>query len=286
MVTYRDLYSNTKSFLKICGIESHRFEASLLIKKATGIDKQSLAINGDAYANAKQISELSKMLEMRKNREPLQYILGEWEFFGLNFKVGKGVLIPRQDSETIVEAVIEKKIDSPIICDLCSGSGCIAIALEKNIPNSKCYAVEISQDAIKYLKQNIEENFSLVNIIQSDVLNEKTLGEVPKCDVITANPPYLTEQDMQSLQAEVAFEPSLALFGGDDGLWFYRGISALWKSRLKDGGRIFFEVGIGQENDVAEILAENSFVNIEYKKDLCGIIRVVSGEKLSRNLDS
>lgn len=276
------LYNNTKAILKMSGNENYRMEASLLIEKVTGFKKHELAILGYKIASQEQIEQISKLIERRKSGEPLQYIVGEWEFYGLNFKVGKGVLIPRQDTETLIDVVIEelKSSENPCIVDLCSGSGCIAVTLDKNLKDSQIFAVELSDEAIPFLNENIAYNNSDVKVVAGDVLDENILCSFPQFDCIVSNPPYLTENDMVVLQKEVRFEPEMALKGGNDGLYFYREIIRLWSKKLKQNGLIAFEIGINQEDDVKNILKENGYKDISFKKDLCGIIRVVYGRKI------
>jgi len=276
------LYSETKAVLKSVGIENFRMEASLLIEKVTGIKSHEIAIKGEGFATNEQVEFLNEMLERRQNFEPLQYILGEWEFFGLNFNVGSGVLIPRQDTETLVEVVLDelKSSGNPCIIDLCSGSGCIAISLEKNLKNAEVFVVELSNDAVKYLSQNALLNNSKVEIIKGDIFDKNILNKFDLVDCIVSNPPYINENDMKNLQSEVQFEPSMALAGGVDGLDFYERIVELWKEKLKPNGLIAFEIGINQEEDVRGILIENGFKNVTFKEDLCGITRVVFARKI------
>ncbi|MBR6622652.1 MAG: peptide chain release factor N(5)-glutamine methyltransferase [Ruminococcus sp.] len=228
----------------------------------------------------KKIRELT---EKRCFGYPLQYLLGQWEFFGFPVKVGEGVLIPRPDTETLVEQIIDicKKnhLESPEIADLCSGSGCIAIALKKHIPGAKVYAVELSDEALVYLRQNVSVNNTDIEIIQGDVLDENFSRRFSGLDIIVSNPPYLTGEEMQSLQTEVSYEPEKALYGGTDGLDFYRRMTALWKDSLKTGGWLAYEFGMGQHDAVKEILENNSFTDIELRIDGGGIIRTAAGRK-------
>ena len=228
----------------------------------------------------KKIRELT---EKRCSGYPLQYLLGQWEFFGFPVKVGEGVLIPRPDTETLVEQIIDicKKnhLESPEIADLCSGSGCIAIALKKHIPGAKVYAVELSDEALVYLRQNVSDNNADIEIIQGDVLDEIFSRSFSGLDIIVSNPPYLTGEEMQSLQTEVSYEPEKALYGGMDGLDFYRRMTSLWKDSLKTGGWLAYEYGMGQHDAVKEILENNSFTDIELRIDGGGIIRTAAGRK-------
>lgn len=228
-------------------------------------------------------NKIRELTEKRCSGYPLQYLLGQWEFFGFPVKVGEGVLIPRPDTETLVEQIIDicKKnhLESPEIADLCSGSGCIAIALKKHIPGAKVYAAELSDEALVYLRQNVSVNNADIEIIQGDVLDENFSRRFSGLDIIVSNPPYLTGEEMQSLQTEVSYEPEKALYGGTDGLDFYRRMTALWKDSLKTGGWLAYEFGMGQHDAVKEILENNSFTDIELRIDGGGIIRTAAGRK-------
>ena len=277
MGTLSSLYIDTKNKLKEAGIEDYRFEASILLEHYTGIKVLELAVS-EKSLDSEAVESLKNAIEKRISGYPLQYIVGKWEFYGYPIEVGEGVLIPRPDTETLVEAVIQIAGESPKIVDLCSGSGCIAIALQKEIPSSTVYAVEMSEDALVFLKKNLVLNNSGVKLVCGDILDSEIIDNFEKNDIIVSNPPYLTDEDMNMLQKEVKHEPKMALEGGKDGLYFYREITKLWKSKLKIGGILAYEVGMGQELDVAEILKQNRFSNIEFKKDLSGITRVVYGE--------
>jgi release factor glutamine methyltransferase len=170
-----------------------------------------------------------------------------------------------------------KNYDTLKIADLCSGTGCIPIAIEKSLTNAEVHAIELSTIAHSFLVENIALNGSKVIPHLGDVLEPSTAEEFSGLDLITANPPYLTINDMEHLQKEVSFEPKLSLFGGNDGLDYYRNICKVWKSSLKVGGMIVFEIGQNQENDVSKIMLENGFSDIAIIPDLCGVNRVVSG---------
>lgn len=224
------------------------------------------------------------LTEKRCSGYPLQYLLGQWEFFGCPINVGEGVLIPRPDTETLVEQILdicrEYRLTAPKIADLCSGSGCIAIALKKHIPNAQVYAAELSEAALGYLRQNAELNGTDIHIVQDDVLDENFCRSFEGFDIIVSNPPYLTSEEMKSLQTEVSYEPETALYGGSDGLDFYRRMTALWKNSLNPGGWLAYEFGMGQHNAVKELLEKNSFTNIDLRTDGGGIIRTAAGQKL------
>lgn len=227
---------------------------------------------------------------------PLQYILGEWEFYGLRFRVGEGVLIPRPDTEALVDETLKRlgadefSGEKLSIIDLCSGSGCIAVSLAKNLEKAQVFAVELSGDAFPYLSENIRRNGAdNVRLIRGDVMNGGILenfrdpedsDNYVKIDCIVSNPPYLTDEEMSNLQKEVTFEPENALYGGNDGLKFYRVIACLWAEALRQGGLMIFEIGTAQETAVKEILEENGFEKIFTAADATGMTRVIGGYKV------
>ncbi|MCL1789133.1 MAG: peptide chain release factor N(5)-glutamine methyltransferase [Oscillospiraceae bacterium] len=212
----------------------------------------------------------TEIVRRRISGEPLQYLLGEWEFYGYPFKVGKGVLIPRPETELIVGLV--KHYKPQTVLDLCAGTGCIGIALAKEI-GCKVIAVEKSPEAIEYLKVNIKLNQveQQVEIIKGDVL-EITLTQPFDCVLI--NPPYLSKKEMQNLQQEVTHEPETALYGGEDGLDFYRAFFGSWKNRLKKIRLFACEVGDSQAEKVCRLMEKTGLVPV-VKKDFNGIDRVV-----------
>ncbi len=286
------LAEEIKISLKNAGIEEYEFESRCIIEDLLGLDPVHAIMCSDKECPPEKEKAIRTLLEKRISGQPLQYLLGEWEFYGYKFKVGEGVLIPRPDTETLVDTVIEhfKKanIPNPRIADLCSGSGCIAVTLKKQIPSSKMYAVELSSEAMPYLTENICRNNAAVTILKGDITDGKMLenfcdpentGDFLKLDCIVSNPPYLTADEMNSLQKEVSFEPKMALAGGTDGLKFYKIISCLWKQVLADGGFLAFEIGYEQGEAVSRILSDNGFTDIKIAKDLAGLDRVVSGIK-------
>lgn len=283
MVTIGELYTNLKSMLRLMDIDTYTFEAKLILEKVFESELPRILMNKDSAVPENILESIQDMTEKRKNGFPIQYILGEWEFYGYTFKVGEGVLIPRQDTETLIDYVLDicriNNIKSPKIIDLCSGTGCIAITLKKEIPDSEIYALENSESALEYLEYNAELNQADIKIIKADVLEDKYTDKFSEFDIIISNPPYLTAQDMRELQPEVRFEPVTALYAGEDGLYFYQRITPVWKKILKSGGRIIYEIGMNQHESVSDILKSNNFGKTEFIKDTSGIIRVVSGIK-------
>ena len=283
MVTIGELYTNLKSVLRLMNIDTYAFEAKLIIEKAFDSELPRILMNRDSAVPESILDNIQDMTEKRKKGFPIQYILGEWEFYGYKFKVGEGVLIPRQDTETLIDYVLDicrkNNIKSPKIIDLCSGTGCIAITLKKEIPDSEIYALENSGIALEYLEYNAKLNQADIKIMEADVLEDKYTDNFKDFDIIVSNPPYLTAQDMRELQPEVRFEPITALYAGEDGLYFYQRITPLWKKILKSGGMIVYEIGMNQHESVSDILKSNNFNQTEFIKDTAGIIRVVSGVK-------
>ena len=233
---------------------------------------------GQILISSKEINreQIKQIVLKRRQGIPLQYILGRWWFYKYEFLVGEGVLVPRQDTEVLVESALDfiKDIKEPAVCDLCSGSGCIAISIAADRPDAKVYAVEKYQAAFSYLEKNIQHN-KTPNVTPKlyDVL-DTPFG---KYNLIVCNPPYIPTADKADLSKEVLNEPHTALFGGDDGLYFYREISKNWKQSLLENGILAFEVGINEADAVAQILKDNGFISIGFKNDLIGIQRVVFG---------
>ena len=259
--------------------DTAEFEANQLLQWVTGLDRSALMLETEVEDRAAE--KAIQAAHRRIKGEPLQYIIGEWEFYGLPFKVGEGVLIPRQETELLVEKAIERLPEKAAVIDLCSGSGCIPIAIAKRANVSLCYGVELSTEALGYFKENITLNDLENDVIalQGDVLYppEELLDELPpKCSVITANPPYLTAEEMANLQQEVRHEPESALFGGTDGLDFYRVIFGLWKHKLEKGGSFLVEVGERQAESVKSLMEQEGF-SCRIHFDLNRTGRVVEG---------
>ncbi len=281
-MTAAELYFHLRKVLEKNKIEASQFEAMCIVEHTFGSKLQKLLLDKTSVSQ-EQVVNANKIAYRRCQGEPLQYLLGKWEFYGIEFFVGEGVLIPRQDTETLVNTVLNMELPQKTkILDLCSGSGCIGITLAKNLDSADITAVEISEKAIGYINKNKRLNFADIKVLQGDVLESKTAEVFRDIDVIVCNPPYLTAEDMQNLQKEVTFEPKKALYGGNDGLDFYRKITALWKETLKENGILAFEIGMGQHDAVSKILEENSFTDIHTEDDLCGITRVVYGRSTWR----
>ncbi|MEG1761371.1 MAG: peptide chain release factor N(5)-glutamine methyltransferase [Hydrogenoanaerobacterium sp.] len=262
--------------LKKAGVYAPAFELSEIIESAAGVTK-ARQLTTDSLT-AQQRCNVEALLERRLLGEPLQYILGKWEFYGLPFYVGEGVLIPRADTETLVEVALKickDKKNMLAAADLCSGSGCVAIALAHCLPQARVTAAELSPLACEYIIKNIALNgVKNVELLQTDVLAQG-LPENAEYDIITANPPYICTGELADLQKEVKREPVMALDGGADGLLFYRVLAEKNKSRLKKGGWFVFEVGDRQSKQVSEILFKAGYINVSVQNDLAGFARVV-----------
>ncbi len=273
-MTYRDLFSQACKE----GIAPH--EAQMMLEHLLCLSHTSLLLHFDDLCREELLAPFEQMVSRRKSGYPLQYLLGEWEFFGLPFFVGEGVLIPRQDTEILVETALElcDGMFSGSVCDLCSGSGCIPIALAENLPSSVNFtATELSDDALFYLYKNKERHHcDNLTVVQADV----TRWEPPQpFDVITANPPYITAQEMTQLQPEVLCEPRMALQAEENGLYFYRVIAQRYYPFLKENGWLIFEIGYRQGEAVCSLLRQNHFRNIRLINDYSGNDRVVIGQK-------
>lgn len=276
--TYKSVYRAVCAKLKASSPDS-LFEATELCCHFLSVNKMALLTDASPVAPLSVI-RLMEGVDKRIGGYPLQYILGEWEFYGRRFDVGEGVLIPRADTETLIDVVLDYAKSKPKlkIADLCSGSGCIAVTLAKEIPDADVHALEKSEEAYPFLLQNINKNAANVTPQLADVISYD--GALQALDIVVSNPPYLTKKDMQGLQREVAFEPPMALYGEDDGLYFYREITKRWTKRLKSGGLLAYEIGQGQEEAVVALLNEQGYKTICQRCDLCDIIRVVSGIKI------
>ena len=276
-MTIFEAYNDCKNQLKAAGIEDFVFEAKQIIKHITGFNNSQILTKYMTPLTDFQKNNLIAIIKQRLIHYPLQYIFGKWNFYGRDFFVGPGVLIPRADTETLVDVCLEcvKQKPSARVLDLCAGTGCIGITIKGEAPSAEVTLVEKYDEAIFYLQKNTEYNNASVTLKQGDVL--KTEGAEGIYDLIVSNPPYVDEKDMKSLQTEVTFEPPTALAGGADGLDFYRHIVKEYKKYLNENGIMAFEVGINQAQSVAEIMQQNGFIDVGVRKDLDGVDRVVFG---------
>ena len=276
--TIFEAYNKTKKELQKIGIEDFMFEAKQIIKHITGYSNAEILSRYNTRLTEFQQNNLTAILKQRAIRYPLQYILCSWGFYGREYSVGPGVLIPRADTETLIDTAKEliKDKKSPKIIDLCTGSGCIGITLALERKDAEVELLEKYPEAMRYAYKNIVDNGAEnVLLFEGDVLKGDKSEE--KYDLIVSNPPYISDSEMEIISPEVHFEPETALRGGADGLDFYRAIIENYTKSLNDGGSIAFEVGIGQAESVAALLRDAGFVKVSTAKDLNGTDRVVFG---------
>lgn len=278
--TISELYNYGKGILIKAGLESPAFDAMCLLDKVFGIgNRAQLAIRGGDIAEESLTREYLELIDKRLTT-PLQYILGRWEFDGMEMHVGEGVLVPREDTITIIDAVQDtiKNVPSPKILDLCAGTGAIGIALARRIPEAQVICLEKSDLAMQYLRQNIDEfGDKRVTAISGDVLKLPEFPNEIKFDCIVSNPPYIPSHDIEGLQWEVKCEPRMALDGGSDGLDFYRAICSNWLPLLVPNGIIAFETGYDIVEDIVKVMEQNGIGQIRRFKDFGGVDRCIIG---------
>jgi len=271
----------SSDYLSKKGIEEARLNAELMLADILGMKRLNLYLNFDRPLTENEKELYRQFLARRSKFEPLQYILGYTEFFGLKIFVNQSVLIPRPETELLVEAIINRYKNKEInILDIGTGSGAIAIALAKHL-KCKIHAIDVSKPALEIAKYNAEYNSvdEKIEFLEVDIL-EKNFN-LSKYDVIVANPPYVTKKDYVNLQKEILdYEPEIALTDYSDGLRFYIRISNFGLSHLKNNGNLFFEIGKGQEIDIKGIMEKEGYTKIEFIKDYSNIIRIICGEYL------
>lgn len=287
MVTLKQLFLETKQILELSGIESAEFDAMQIIGKYTGFDRGALLYYGENPIRDEIAGKVIADIEQRSTGVPLQYLLGIWEFMSLDFKVGPGVLIPRQDTETLCELVIARlcALSEGKLLDLCTGSGCVAISALYYARNAGADALDISADALEYARANarINQVEERIRFFTGDI-RQAPAAELAaeRYDVICANPPYIRSGDLRALQKELDYEPEGALDGGEDGLDCYRAIAVHWIGLLKEDGMLLLEVGVGQDEPVSQILEDAGFHDVMALKDLTGINRVICAAGLQK----
>ncbi len=285
MKTYNEVYLAARKRLRMAGIETSDAEARLIVTTASGksveqfMRDRNLYMADDAFENA-----VKDLLDRRVGGEPIAYILGEWEFYGMPLTVSRDVLIPRVDTEVLADAVIsELKNDlrGKRILDLCAGTGCIGLAVAANIPFTRVILADTSPEALRLCRANTIRNklTRSVTTIELDALREPPML-LGVFDFIVSNPPYIPTGEIETLDASVRdFEPREALDGGADGLDFFRSVASKWKTVLKDNGRVAFECGAGQAGAVRGIFADSGYTDIRTVKDTLDIERVVIASK-------
>ncbi len=275
-MTIFSAYNDTKNKLREAGIEPYVFEAKQIIRFVTKYSNAQILEKYMEELDPLKEQFLKSVVSGRVKRIPLQYLLGEWSFFGYDFFVGKGVLCPRPDTETLVEVALDLVGNAPAkIADLCAGSGCVGISVAKEKPITLITAVEKYDAAYDYLTRNIEKNGAEnVIAVKADI---ETYETNEKFDLILSNPPYISREEMSTTSEETKSEPETALFGGEDGLDFYKIILDKWLPRLNVGGSVAVEVGAGMAQKVKELFIAAGLKNVKTKEDINEIERVVYG---------
>ena len=281
--TYHDIYLDLRRRLRAAGIDAFELEARELVAFATGKSKEQFFRDKMLYVGDESLEQVEVLAQRRLAGEPVAYLIGEWEFYGLPLDISRDVLVPRADSEVLagraIELVRTVTPESAKVLDLCCGSGCIGLAIAAHVPTAKVTLCDISEEALKISRQNIRRNGLGGRVI---TLAGNALEAPPsvlwECDVIVCNPPYICSNEMQELEDSVRlYEPRLALDGGLDGLDFYRSVAEKWKRNLKVGGHLLFEVGHTQAGQVEMILALLGYQVGETLTDTGGHFRVVHG---------
>ena len=271
--TYSQLYLDARrTILLVDDSQSAAMVARQLLCFVSGKTQEQILADRDLYASEDISAKLDFAVSRYVKGEPLAYILGEWEFYGLPLYVTKDVLIPRDDTCAVTTLAIDQAMrleSAPRILDLCTGSGCIGLAIASRVKDARVTLADISREALAVAKRNIQRNHltSKVTCIQANAL-EKPSHVLGKFDLIVSNPPYITAEEMKELPHSVdGYEPHLALFGGTDGLDFYRAIAENFKDALKPGGFLCFEFGDTQGDDVCDILSANGYTILERSRD-------------------
>lgn len=279
MNTIKDCCSLWLERLRRAGVEAAGFELDLLLETFCSVSKENRLLHPDRQLSLEQVQQMRGLLSRREAGEPLQYLLGWWEFYGRRFQVGPGVLIPRPDTERLVELALEalEGVPSPQVADLCAGSGCIGLTVACERPDAQVFLLELSGPAAEYCKKNREIWAPRCTLFLTDVLKGPPL--LGRLDAVISNPPYIPSADLPALQREVRHEPSMALDGAADGLRFYREIPPLWKDALKPGGLLAFEIGFDQAAPVCTLLKVAGFEKIRVERDYGGNDRVVLAQK-------
>lgn len=274
-MTLREALAFGKELLKQTGIEEYETDAWLLLEASCGCTRNDYYLRGNSPLTKEQELLWKQYLEKRTERIPVQQILGVQEFMGLPFIVTGDVLCPRQDTETLVEEALKELRPGERILDLCTGSGCILISLLTYGKDCSGVGADLSLKALEIAGENARRLGVECELIHSDLFEQ--LGE--KFDMIVSNPPYIATKEIEALMPEVRDrEPRMALDGKEDGLFFYREITSQARQYLKPGGRLLFEIGYDQGNAVAGMMTEAGFTEVQVKKDLAGLDRVVKGK--------
>lgn len=278
--TYNNLYLDARRALKSAGSDNPQMEAQELLCFAAEKSRQELFRDMALYAATAVEDRFLALMARRLEGEPVAYLVGEWEFYGLPLDISPDVLVPRDDTEILARQAIQRVqavSGEARVLDLCTGSGCVGLAIAKHCPNAKVILGDISESALRICRQNARRNAltAQVTACQMNAL-EKPSSALWDFDVIAANPPYIPTDDLAGLEVR-KFEPRLALDGGEDGLTFYRAITEKWTASLRPGGWLLCEVGIGQVGKVEELFFLHGLTDIHTYQDTGGVWRVVEG---------
>ena len=272
-MTLSELYQKVRrSLMEKENDQDAAFIARQLLCRITGKTREQILADRQMYVSDNAIAQSEQLVKRILADEPLAYVLGEWEFYGMTLLVTPSVLIPRDDTCTVTDLAIQQALylgENPRILDLCTGSGCIGLAIASRVNDAKVTLADISRDALQVARKNISAQrlSARVSCVQVNALEEPP-AFLGKFDMIVSNPPYITSREMRELPRSVAaFEPRLALHGGEDGLEFYRSITEKYRSVLKPGGYLCFEFGMGQGDAVCALLEENGFTILERSRD-------------------
>ncbi|MDE7186920.1 MAG: peptide chain release factor N(5)-glutamine methyltransferase [Lachnospiraceae bacterium] len=283
-LTYQELYRWGRELLLSAGVPDAETDARLLLEWCCGTDRNTLLVHGSREVSTQEYEKYQAAVDKRQRRVPLQYITGEQEFMGLTFSVNQDVLVPRQDTEVLVEEVLRNLHDGMHILDMCTGSGCILLSLLRYSNDCTGVGVDLSEEALWVARKNAgsilqippEEEKPCVRFLRSDLFRE--LKEEEKFDIIVSNPPYIRTSVIDTLMPEVReYEPPLALDGREDGLYFYRQIIARAGAYLYREGMLFLEIGYDQGEDVTRLMEEAGYTQVEVFKDYASNDRVVQG---------
>lgn len=290
MSSLQKLLKKGTTILEDAGIHEAGLDAWLLLEYKTEKNRAYYFAHQEEEVTGETEADYLQLIRKRAGHIPLQHLTGQAFFMGYEFFVNKNVLVPRQDTEVLVEEALSvmKEMRSPRILDMCTGSGCILISLLLEKEGSTGTGVDISAEALKVAKRNAESlgvasrgEFLESNLFSSDALQKKDGNDMDKYDILISNPPYIRTEEIESLMEEVRlFDPRIALDGREDGLYFYRQITEGALSCLKPGGWLLYEIGYDQGQDVAELMKKAGFSQVQIKRDLAGLDRVVLGRAL------
>ena len=279
--TYNNLYLDARAKLKKAGVEAAQLEAREIVCYAADKSREQLYRDMPLYASAQLEKRVEELVQRRLAGEPVAYIIGEWEFYGLPLDISRDVLIPRSDTELLAErglARAQEPGEGARVLDLCAGTGCLGIGIRHFVPSASVTCVEKSPQALQYLQANVHGTG--VQAKAADVLQYWRELMPQSVQLIISNPPYLTGAEMQALMPETAHEPAMALDGGTDGLDFYRAIATHYRDIVCPGGWLVFEIGCAQRADVMEICRQNGWQQVQARKDYGGNDRVVYAQRV------